>query len=73
IMQEGLVEGFKGAGFEPEVRTLESFQDDYGLVGDVGDDGDEGADEDEKDDEGEDEGEDNEDEGDDTPGSEEDA
>ena len=31
IMQEGLVKGFEGLGYKPEVRTLASFQDDYGL------------------------------------------
>jgi len=73
IMQEGLVEGFRGEGFEPEVRTLESFQDDYGLEVPEGDEGDEGADDEEDDDDGDDDDEDDEDEGDDTPSSVEDA
>ena len=31
IMKEDLEEKFSQAGYKPEVRTLESFQDDYGL------------------------------------------
>lgn len=51
IMQEGLVERFAKAGFAPEVRPLDSFQDDYGLGAPEGDDeaDDEEDDEDEDD------------------------
>ncbi|TKA67992.1 hypothetical protein B0A55_08620 [Friedmanniomyces simplex] len=78
IMQEGLVGGFGGAGFEPEVRTLESFQDGYGLVGAGGEEGADGEDEEEEEDEDEGDGDDDDEDGDgdemvDTPGSEEDA
>lgn len=31
IMQEGLVKAFEGLGYKPEIRSLASFQDDYGL------------------------------------------
>ncbi|KAF2405633.1 putative Zn2+-dependent endopeptidase [Trichodelitschia bisporula] len=54
IMEEGLVKNFKEAGFAPEVRSLASFQDDYGLkpVGDEGEDESEDEDvEEEEDDE----------------------
>jgi len=37
IMEEGLVKGFEGLGFKPEVRPLASFQDDYGLKATDGD------------------------------------
>ena len=33
IMKEGLNERFLQAGYKPEVRALESFQDDYGMQG----------------------------------------
>ncbi|KAK3108001.1 hypothetical protein LTR53_017881, partial [Teratosphaeriaceae sp. CCFEE 6253] len=62
IMQEGLVANFRKEGYKPEVRPLDSFQDDYGLAAGEGD---EVADDDEDDD---DEGE-----GIDTPGSEDDS
>ena len=51
VMEEELVKEFKGLGFKPEVRTLASFQDDYGLKGEEGegieedDDGDDDDDE----------------------------
>ena len=31
VMEEELVKGFQGLGFAPEVRSLASFQDDYGM------------------------------------------
>ena len=34
IMQEELVSNFETLGYKPEVRTLASFQEDYGLDGD---------------------------------------
>jgi len=49
IMEEGLVKGFEGLGFKPEVRPLASFQDDYGLK--VTDREDEQGDEDDEEDE----------------------
>ena len=51
IMKDGLHEKFTDAGYNPEVRALESFQDDYGLEGPPADEG--GDDEDESDDDGE--------------------
>jgi Zn-dependent M16 (insulinase) family peptidase len=73
IMEERLVANFSEARFAPEVRTLESFQDDYGLAA-----GEDGAADDEEEDDDDDEFEDDEDEDDedeavDTPGSDEDA
>ena len=44
--------GFKGMGFSSEVRTLASFQDDYGLKGEDGDADDDADDDDEEDDDG---------------------
>ena len=38
IMEEGLVKGFEGLGFKPEVKPLSFFQDDYGLKGEEGED-----------------------------------
>ena len=57
IMEEGLVKGFEGLGFRPEVRPLASFQDDYGLKttdgeGELEDEEDEECDYDEIDGEG---------------------
>ncbi|KAK4561151.1 hypothetical protein LTR86_005106 [Recurvomyces mirabilis] len=50
IMEEGLVKRFEEAGFKPEVRTLDSFQDDYGLAGPEGEEEEiDAADEDEDD------------------------
>ena len=46
VMEEELVKEFQGLGFKPDVRTLASFQDDYGLKGE-----DEEGTEDEDDDE----------------------
>lgn len=37
IMQERLKKDLEGVGFKPEVRTLASFQDDYGLKPEPGD------------------------------------
>ncbi|MCJ1477917.1 hypothetical protein MMC13_006591 [Lambiella insularis] len=31
VMQEGLIKGFEGMGFKPEIKPLAYFQDDYGL------------------------------------------
>ncbi|KAL9028695.1 MAG: hypothetical protein Q9196_002979 [Gyalolechia fulgens] len=31
VMEEELVKGFQGMGFMPEIRSLTSFQDDYGM------------------------------------------
>jgi hypothetical protein len=47
---QDLNKGFKAAGFKPEVRTLASFQDGYGLA--VG--GEEDEDDDEEDDDDDD-------------------
>lgn len=33
IMRDNLHEGFLQAGYKPDIRTLESFQDDYGMNG----------------------------------------
>ena len=54
IMTEKLRADFTAAGYAPEMRTLESFQDDYGLPPVDGLD-DEEDDEDDDDDEGDDE------------------
>ena len=35
-MKEGLVKGFEGIGYKPEIRSLASFQDDYGMGDDDG-------------------------------------
>ena len=59
IMEEGLKEGFERLGFKPQVRSLASFQDDYGLKAPDGIDEldeDEEADDDEDLDNGEDSG-----------------
>lgn len=48
MMKEEIAQGFRGIGFEAEVKPLDSFQDDYGLGG-------ESADEDEEDDDDQDE------------------
>lgn len=58
VMEEGLVNGFREMGFMPEVRSLASFQDSYGMEIPEGErieaEGDEidGGDEDEDEDEG---------------------
>lgn len=62
LMSEQLVEAFGKVGFKPEVRAIESFQDDYGLPAVDGEDDPDEEDEDDEDD----------DEGEDTPGSEDD-
>ena len=51
IMEESLVKKFTEAGFKPEVRTVDSFQDDYGLEEPAGDDDDEEEEEEDDDDE----------------------
>ncbi|KAF6227227.1 hypothetical protein HO133_008669 [Letharia lupina] len=58
IMEKEIVQGFRGIGFEAEVKPLDFFQDDYGLEGG-------GKDEDENDQDGEDEDEDEEEDGED--------
>lgn len=59
IMEKEIAQGFRGIGFEAEVRPLDFFQDDYGLEG--GEEEEEDEDEDHEDeDEDEDEGEDEE-------------
>jgi Zn-dependent M16 (insulinase) family peptidase len=47
IMKDGLYERFSREGYKPEVRALESFQDDYGLKGPLVDEADDDDDEDE--------------------------
>ena len=48
MMEAGLVEGFEGLGFKPQVKLLSYFEDDYGLkAGEDGDDGDDDEEEDE--------------------------
>lgn len=69
VMEEGLVARFAEEGFRPEVRTLESFQDDYGLVAPEGED--EADEEEEDDEEGDDDDDEDDDEPIDTPGSSE--
>ncbi len=49
IMKDGLIERFSQAGFRPELRTVESFQDDYGMKLPEGDEEDD--DDDDEDDE----------------------
>nr|POE63152.1 uncharacterized protein c3h1.02c [Quercus suber] len=56
VMREELADGFRKAGFECEIRGLEKFQDDYGLVGDPD------ADEEEEDDDNDDDDDDDDDE-----------
>jgi hypothetical protein len=47
IMKDGLYERFWREGYKPEVRALESFQDDYGLKGPLVNEADDDDDEDE--------------------------
>ena len=63
IMQENLEERFRKLGFNPEVKPLEDFQDDYGLEAMEGEDDDD-TDSEEEDDE-EDDSEDDDDDDDD--------
>lgn len=42
IMEDSLMKDFASLGFKPQVRSLASFQDDYGLKTDASDDDDEG-------------------------------
>ncbi|KAF2725711.1 hypothetical protein K431DRAFT_281076 [Polychaeton citri CBS 116435] len=65
IMQDGLVERFEKEGWKPEVRTSDSFQDDYGLEAPEGGDSSDEEDEEES-------GSEDDSEGEDTPGSDED-
>ncbi|KAF2090489.1 putative zinc metalloprotease [Saccharata proteae CBS 121410] len=51
IMEEGLKKNLESVGWKPEVRTLASFQDDYGLKAEDGEDDEE--DDDDEDDEDE--------------------
>lgn len=61
IMENEISQGFRGIGFEAEVKPLDFFQDDYGLEGEE-EEGEDDDDEDEDEDEdGEDEDEDEED------------
>ncbi|KAK3699539.1 hypothetical protein LTR37_016408 [Vermiconidia calcicola] len=55
LMKEGLYERFSGAGYKPEVRTLETFQDDYGLKPSGNGEADDEGEDDESDDEDADE------------------
>ncbi|KAL2351715.1 zinc metalloprotease [Cryomyces antarcticus] len=52
IMEEDLVKNFKASGFRPEVRSLSSFQDDYGLKPKEGEDDAEDGEEEGEEDEG---------------------
>lgn len=57
--EQDLKKNLESVGFKPEVRTLASFQDDYGLrpePGDEDDEVDEEEDEEEDDEEGSEEG-----------------
>ena len=60
IMEKEITQGFRGIGFEAEVKPLDFFQDDYGLK--AGEEIDEDDDDDEEDEEDEEEGEEDEDE-----------
>jgi hypothetical protein len=55
---QDLKKNFEGAGFKPEVRTLASFQEDYGL--EPVDDEDDANDDDDDDESGEDDSEEDE-------------
>ncbi|KAF4308857.1 Peptidase M16 [Botryosphaeria dothidea] len=55
IMEEDLKKNLESVGFKPEVRTLASFQDDYGLKPEPGDE-DDGVDEEEDGEEDDEEG-----------------
>lgn len=52
IMEEELKKNLESVGFKPEVRTLASFQDDYGLKPEPGDEEDEADEEDDDEEEG---------------------
>jgi hypothetical protein len=54
-MADAAVENFKAAGFSPEAKSLDYFQDDYGFKMPEGEDEPEDEDEDEEDEEDEDE------------------
>ena len=51
-----MLKGFRGLGYNPEIRSLSSFQDDYGLGGSESDDSEEDADDEEKDSDEDEEG-----------------
>ena len=53
IMKDSLSERFSSEGYKPEVRALESFQDDYGMKVEGADEADDDDDEDESNDEDE--------------------
>ncbi|KAL1393358.1 Metalloenzyme, LuxS/M16 peptidase-like protein [Phyllosticta capitalensis] len=55
IMEENLKKNFESVGFKPEVRTLASFQDDYGLKPEEGEEEEEDEEESEGDEEDEEE------------------
>jgi hypothetical protein len=59
IMAESVVANFTTAGFAPESKPLEFFQDDYGLKAPEGGDDDDDDDDDEEDEEGDDDDEEN--------------
>lgn len=61
IMEKELAQGFRGIGFEAEVKPLDFFQDDYGLKGGKEEEEDDEDQDDEKDDDGKDEDENGED------------
>jgi len=48
IMEEALVANFKKQGYAPEVRSLDSFQDDYGLQAPEGEEADDDEDDDDE-------------------------
>ena len=68
IMEAGLVEGFEGLGFKPQVKLLSYFEDDYGLKtgNDNGEDEEDSDDEEDEDYEEDDEEENDEDDGEDS-------
>ena len=60
IMEKEIAQGFRGIGFEAEVKPLDFFQDDYGLDGGGEEEEDEVEDEDESDEDEEDDDEEDE-------------
>ena len=61
IMEKEIAQGFRGIGFEAEVKSLDFFQDDYGLEGGQEEDDDDDDDDEDEEDEDEDGEEDEED------------
>ncbi|EXJ70732.1 uncharacterized protein A1O5_05722 [Cladophialophora psammophila CBS 110553] len=57
IRRQAITDGLKGAGFSPEVRDLNYFQDDYGLKPVDGEDEEEEDEEEEEEEEEEEDGE----------------